>query len=97
MLAFMQLRQFYRTGGTFYRAANKMVVSSKAVTPFIASRACVASTAAAEELPHSHAKTFLVERILAAGMVPLFATSLFVHNVYVDYTLACAVALHVHW
>ncbi|KFD65260.1 hypothetical protein M514_00655 [Trichuris suis] len=49
------------------------------------------------EVPPSHSAIFSMERILAALMLPLFPTALFVHNATIDYALAATVALHVHW
>lgn len=44
-----------------------------------------------------HAKHFVLERYWAAGMLPLFPAAFFIHHPIMDYAVAIAVGMHIHW
>lgn len=50
-----------------------------------------------EEIPPSRAGKFYWERVWSLAMFPLFPAALFIHNPVMDYAIATAVALHIHW
>lgn len=46
---------------------------------------------------HDHAPHFKIERYWAAGMLPIFPASYFIHGPYMDAALTIALVLHIHW
>jgi len=47
--------------------------------------------------PHDHSLHFKLERYFAVAMLPLIPAAYFIHGPAMDYALALALSLHVHW
>ncbi|PAV84499.1 hypothetical protein WR25_25248 [Diploscapter pachys] len=46
---------------------------------------------------HDHSMHFKIERIWAAGMVPIIPAAYFIHNPVMDALLTIALTMHIHW
>jgi len=50
-----------------------------------------------EKKPHDHSLHFKLERYFAVAMLPLIPAAYFIHGPAMDYALALALSLHIHW
>jgi len=75
------------------RGTVPMLCFSAAKTTDVASRMAVVE----EAKQHDHSLHFKIERYFAAAMLPLIPAAYFIHGPAMDYALAVALSLHVHW
>jgi len=55
------------------------------------------TVAVEEKKPHDHSLHFKLERYFAVAMLPLIPAAYFIHGSAMDYALALALSLHIHW
>lgn len=90
----ISLRQLVTVAAKWQSPVQRALPVASAI--MVQQKSLAASSAAVQKRP-GHSKFFLIERIWAVGLIPLFPAAFFIQGPTMDFLLATAIALHAHW